>query len=123
MFGPWYETDHDCCQHMRKDDTWYEMIQCVWLDTTEEDKRNGLHEYVIVKDTIDLRAYDANDMECYISSYGYTMESLKEEYEDTMFDVIAECILEETTMNDAYIVGFANTFEEAKEQIKKYINK
>ena len=44
MFGPWYETDSDCAQHMRNDGTIYEMIQAVWLDTTREDRARGLHE-------------------------------------------------------------------------------
>ena len=44
MFTPWYETDSDCAQYMRRNGSLYEMIQSVWLDTTEDDIANGCHE-------------------------------------------------------------------------------
>lgn len=36
MFGKLSLMDNDCAQYMRKDGTKYEMIQYIWLDTTEE---------------------------------------------------------------------------------------
>ena len=44
MFTKWDCIDSDCCQYIRSDGNIYEMIQAVWLDTTEEDRANGAHE-------------------------------------------------------------------------------
>ena len=122
MFGPWYETDSDCCQHMRNHESSYEMIQAVWLDTTREDRARGAQEYCICRGEIDLSDFSEEEIEGYISSYGYTMESLKEEYGDDMWSIVAECILEEEIMRDSYVVADADSFKEAKEIINKIIN-
>lgn len=121
MFGPWYETDSDCCQHMRQDGNYYQMIECVWLDATEKDKQNGAHEYVIVRMMIDIRDYSEEEMEDAISSYGYTMEDFAEWSDEEKYSLIAECIMEEEILRDAYVIGDADSFEEAKEKIDKYI--
>lgn len=123
MFGLWYCTDNDCCQYIRKSDDGkeYEMIEYVWLDTTEEDKKRGLHEYVIVKTELDIDFVTEEDILCAISSYNYTIESLKEEYADAAIDIIAECIMEDEAPRDCNIIDYANSVEEAKEKIKKYI--
>ena len=117
MFTPWYETDCDCYQHMRHDGTVYEMIQAVWLDTTEEDRARGLHEYCVCQGKIDLKDFSEEEMESYISSYGYTMESLREEYGDDMWGIVAECILEECIFCDSCVIADADSFEEAKKII------
>ena len=117
MFGTWYETDSDCCQHMRNDGTVYEMIQAIWLDTTREDRARGLHEYCIVQGSIDLKDYSEDDMECYISSYGYTMDSIRSEYGDDMWNIIAECILEDVIVCDSCVVADADSLKEAREII------
>lgn len=121
MFTPWYETDSDCCQYIRSDGNIYEMIQAVWLDTTEEDKQNGAHEYYIVRIGIDLNDYSDEEKETHISSYGYTFEGVVKAYEDAANDIIAECIMENECLNDTYVIGEADSFEEAKEKIKKII--
>ena len=121
MFTPWYVTDSDCGQHMRKDGKLYEMIEYIWLDTTEEDIQKGLHEYVIVKTEIDLDDMTDDDVLCGISSYGYTIISLLEAYGDCALDIIAECILEEYIARDANIIDHADSKEEADAKIKKYI--
>lgn len=120
-FGPWSQTDCDCYQHIRNDGNIYEMIQTVWLDTTQEDKAQGHHEYCIVKGSIDLDDYSEKEMEDCISSYGYTMDSLRQEYGNDMWGIIAECILEEEIIRDSYIVDCVDSFEEAKEIINKII--
>lgn len=121
-FGNWSQIDCDCCQYIRNDGNIYEMIQLVWLDTTEEDRQRGYHEYCVVNGTIDLNDYYEEEIECYISSYGYTMDSLKDEYgDDAMWSIIAECILEEEIIRDGCIVQCADSFEEAKEIIEKFI--
>lgn len=117
----WSLTDNDCCQHIRQNGSEYEMIQAVWLDTTGEDRAKGLHEYVIVNLTIDLDDYDEDAKEMYISSYGYTLASLSAEYGDAMDSIIAECILEEESLRDSCIIDVANSFEEAKAKIQKFI--
>ena len=123
MFEAWYEVDNDCCQHMRrsKDGKEYEMIQYVWLDTTEEDREKGLHEYVVVKTELDLDDVTEDDVLCGISSYGYTLESLTEEYGEDAISIIAECIMENEIDRDCNIIGVADSAEEAAEIVKKYI--
>lgn len=121
MFTPWYETDSDCCQHMRHDGPIYEMIQAVWLDTTKEDKARGLHEYCVCQGGISLNNFSEEEMESYISSYGYTMDSLRKEYGDDVWGIVAECILEEVLMCDSCVVTDADSFYEAKEIIKNII--
>lgn len=117
MFAPWYETDNDCYQHMRNDGTVYEMIQAIWLDTTREDRARGLHEYCVCQGEIDLKDFSEEEMESYISSYGYTMKCLREEYGDDMWGIVAECILEEYIMRDSCVIADADSFDEAKKII------
>lgn len=121
MFTPWYETDNDCYQHMRHDGAIYEMIQAVWLDTTREDRAKGLHEYCVCQGGISLNNFSEEEMESYISSYGYTMDGLREEYGDDMWSIVAECILEEVLMCDSCVVTDADSFEEAKEIIDEIV--
>ena len=121
MFTPWYETDHDCCQHIRSDESKYEMIQAVWLDTTEEDREKGFHEYCIVRIEIDLNDYSDEEKLYYISSYGYTLEGIVEEYGYGADSIIAECIMEDKSLSDAYVIDDANSFDEAKAKIEKII--
>ena len=124
MFGPWYIADDDCCQHMRKNGKKYEMIQAVWLDTTEEDIKQGRHEYVILNATIDLDDMTIDEVMCAVATYGYTIGGLVEEYGyESAMDLIAECVLEEEIMRDCYAIDDADSFEEVKEKIEKYIQK
>lgn len=117
----WSCTDNDCCQYVRNNGSKYEMVQAVWLDMTEEDKQKGLHEYCIVRIGIDLDDYSDEEKEMHISSYGYTLESVAKEYEDAANDIIAECIMEDESLSDAYVIDEADSFEEAKEKIEKII--
>ena len=97
------------------------MIQAVWFDTTEEDREKGFHEYCIVRIEIDLNDYSDEEKLCYISSYGYTLESIVEEYRDGADSIIAECIMEDESLSDAYVIDDADSFEEAKEKIERII--
>lgn len=121
MFTPWFCTDSDCCQYIRNDGNKYEMIQAVWLDTTDEDREKGFHEYCIVRIEIDLDDYSDKERLCYISSYGYTLEGVVEEYGDGADGIIAECIMEDESLSDAYVIDDADSFEEAKAKIEKII--
>ena len=120
MFTPWHETDPDCAQYMRHSCSLFEMIQAVWLDTTEDDIANGCHEYCIVRMQIDVDDY-AEEFDDYLSAYGYTRDGVWEEYGDDAIDIIAECILETEILNDTYVIDDADTFFEAKEKILKII--
>lgn len=117
----WDCTDPDCCQYIRRNEDVYEMVQAVWLDTTEEDRANGAHEYCIVRIGINLNDYSDEEKLCYISSYGYTLESIVEEYGDGADGIIAECIMEDESLNDAYVIDDADSFDEAKAKIEKII--
>ena len=121
MFTPWSCIDSDCCQYIRNDGNKYEMIQSVWLDTTEEDREKGFHEYCIVRIEIDLNDYSDEEKLCYISSYGYTLESVVEEYGDGAGSIIAECIMEDESLSDTYVIDDASSFDEAKAKIEKII--
>ena len=121
MFTPWSCIDSDCCQYIRSDGNKYEMIQAAWLDTTEEDREKGFHEYCIVRIEIDLDDYSDEEKLCYISSYGYTLESIVEEYGDGADGIIAECIMEDESLNDAYVIDDVDSFDEAKAKIEKII--
>lgn len=125
MFSSWCKTDPDCCQHMRNDGTKYEMIQCVWLDTTKEDRTNGAHEYCIVNMEIDLNDYSDEEKEGYVGTYGYTLEDLRFGYDDeeTVSSIVAECILEESILNDAYVIDVTDSFEDAKEKIEMIVRR
>ena len=118
-WSEWILTDNDCWQYMRQNGTKYEMIQAVWLDRTKEDKeQRGLSEYCVVQGVIDLADYSPEEIEIYISSYGYKYED-REKLGDYM---IAECILEDILLSDAYVVADVDTIEEAERYIKKTIS-
>lgn len=121
MFTKWSLMDSDCMQYMRHDGTLYEMIQYIWLDTTEEDRAKGLHEYVICKAEVDVLDLDDEDVLCAISSYGYTIISLLQEYGDAALDMIAECYLEEIIGRDYNILCTADSKEDAERKVMKYM--
>ena len=79
---PWSCTDSDCAQYQRRDGSIFEMIQAVWLDTTEEDIERGLHPYIVVKDEIDVHDLSDEEVLLDISPYGYSIVSLIETYGD-----------------------------------------
>lgn len=123
-WSKWYMTDDSCCQYMRKDGLNYEMIQLVWLDTTEEDLARGLHEYIVVKDEVHLQDEDtANKIIDAIDCYGYTVPFLIKEYGHDANDIIAECLLEDSILCDANIIGEFDTEKEAEQFVTDYINK
>ena len=122
-YAMWDCTDSDCCQYIRNEGKVYEMIQAVWLDTTDEDIANGGHEYCIARIKIDLDDYSDEEKEMHIRSYGYTLESVVEEYGDDADSIIAECIMEDESLNDAYAIDNADSFDEAKRKIEKIIRR
>lgn len=121
MYTPWSCTDPDCCQYIHSDGNKYEMIQAVWLDTTEEDREKGFHEYCIVRIIIYLDDYSDEEKLGYINSYGYTFESVIEEYGDNAESIIAECIMEDEILSNSCIIDDTDSFEEAKAKIEQII--
>ena len=119
----WYLTDNDCSQYMRDDGTTYEMIESIWLDTTSKDKENGLHEYAVAKVSVNMDDLYMEEAECYVAPYGFTVKELFDTYtENEARALIAECVLEEDAYSDTYIIAEFDTFEEAEEFIKNYVN-
>lgn len=119
-WSKWYMTDDSCCQYMCKDGLNYEMIQLVWPDAATY----GLHECVVVKDEVHLSDEDAADkITDVIACYGYTVPFLIKEYGHGANDIIAECLLEDTILCDANIIGEFDTEKEAEQFIVDYINK
>lgn len=119
-WSEWFETDTDCCQFMRKDGMKYEMIQAIWLDRTIEDKNEGLHEWVVVEDGVELTDDIDEEIIVSIAPYGYSIPSLIRDYGDAANDVIAEYILEESSARDACAIGDFDSREEAERFIKDY---
>ena len=119
-WSKWYMTDDSRCQHMRKNGLNYEMIQLVWPDAVTY----GLHEYVVVKDEVHLQDEDTADKIIdVIACYGYTIPFLIKEYGYGANDIIAECLLEDSILCDANIIGEFDTEKEAEQFIVDYINK
>lgn len=119
-WGEWYESDTDSCQYMCKDGMKYEMIQAIWLDRTEEDKAEGLHEYVVVKDEVELTDDMDEEIIIAIAPYSYSIPSLIRDYGNAANDVIAECILEESSARNSCAIGDFDSREEAERFIKEY---
>lgn len=122
MWSKWECTDNDCCQYMRRHGNIFEMIQTVWMDTTETDRAEGYTPYIVVRDSINIETFEREEIEGYLASYQYSLENLREEYGDHMDWIIAECILEEEILHDAAVVADMETFEEAQKYIEEVVN-
>lgn len=119
----WICTDDDSLQHLRRnDDGTYDCIEMVWLDICEGDEGYSDKEYVVKTALIDLKDYTEEEMEIAISGYypDSTLSELKEEWGDSLDQLIVECIFEEMTEGSASVHGMF-TKEEAENFIKKYI--
>ena len=123
----WFATDD--IQYCKKiDENNYRFVEAIWLDTCGDDPRaeNGKDEddnYVVCSDWIDLEMYDEEDIECVISSYQYTMESLKEIYGDCMNQIIAECLFEQHSIRDGNCITGVVSMEDAEKEIQAHINR
>ena len=123
MWSSWDLTDTNCCQYMRRDYPYYEMIQAVWLDTAQEDVENGCKQYIIVRDSINISSLSGNDIEIAISSYGYNIADCIEEYGDAANDLIAEYYLECSILEDCNIIAAFNTMDECEKFIQSIRSK
>lgn len=118
----WNLMDNDSLQYMRKtSQTHFDMIQCCWLPTDEDDIAKGLHEYVVVTGGIDLDELSYEEMLDAVAMYGYKESDYLEWEEDARASMVAECILEEDLMSDEYTIAAFNSFPETKDFVEKYI--
>lgn len=118
----WSLMDSDCCQYMRRTSvTHFDMIECVHLDTTEEDLAKGLHKYVVVTGGIDLDDLSYEEMLDAIALYGYKESDFDSWCDAERASMVAECRLEEDLLADAYTIAAFNSFPETKTFIEKWI--
>ena len=89
------------------------MIECVWLDTTKEDRANGRHEYVVVINSVRADNITEEDEDSVRESYGYPDDELDE-------SLIAEGLLEDLCSVGVLPDEF-DTEEEATAFILRYI--
>lgn len=124
----WFCTDNDCMQHCKKiNETEFQFIQVVWLDTCDGDTRaenakDKDDNYAVCTGYIDLDLYSLEDQASHISSYGYTMESVKETYGDAANQIIAECLFEDTCLYDCNSIAGVVSWDDAEQIIQKYID-
>ena len=119
----WELHDDDCCQYFRKiGPREYEMIQCIWLDTTDEDIQNGGHKYVVVTGAVDLNDMSEEECEDAITAFGYTLSDFEDWEGDVAESMIAECYLEDALYADAYVIAGFNSFDDTKAFVEKWIS-
>lgn len=104
---PWICTDPSTLQFCRKIDTTvyaFRQFNVVYIQTFDELKTYPVdsiprspawdQDQYWYEDIIDISYFDNSDINHYISSYGYNMESIKEMYPIEWEQIIAECIFE-----------------------------
>ena len=99
----------------------------MWLDTCKGDKRaiNAKDEhdnFAICADFIDLDLYSLDDIECSLSSYEYTIETVKEIYGEDVNQIIAECLFEDDCLYDSHSISGVVAFSDIENIIQEYIN-
>lgn len=114
----WTLTDYDCLQYCKQySDTEFSFIQAVWLDGDDNSD-----SYAVCAGYIDLNLYATEDIESAIAAYDYTMESVKEIYDDAANQIIAECLFETDCLYDCCSIAGVIPWEDAAQIIYKYIN-
>lgn len=118
----WELHDDDSCQYFRKiGQHTYEMIQCILLDTTDEDIANGRHKYVVVSDEVDLSELSGDEIEAAIAAFGYSLADFETWEGDAAESMIAECYLEDYLFRDSCVFAAFNSFDATKEFVDKYV--
>ena len=123
----WICTDPDCMQYCKKiNKTEYEFIQAVWLDTCGDDKRaenakDKSDNYTVCTGYIDLNLYSEDYKEGSISSYGYTMDLVKEIYGNDANQIIAECLFEDECLTDNHSIADVVSWNDAEIIIQKFM--
>ena len=112
----WRCTDPDCAQYMQRDGDWFEMIQVV--------SPNDDNTFFVLKAVKWLSDYTEEEQADMIGAYGYTLDGLYRDFgKEKTEDLVMECILELSIINERYIIGETNTFEEAEQFIKELVEK
>lgn len=116
----WFCTDPDCMQYCQKvSETEFRFIQAVWLDTCGD---NTESEYAVCTGYIDIELYSNDDIEGSLSSYCYTLNSVKEIHGDAANQIIAECLFEDDCLYDSNSIAGIVSWADAEEIIQNYIN-
>ena len=68
-----------------------------------------------------MNQYSTDDIEATISSYDYTMESVKEIYGEDANQIIAECLFETDCLYDGNSIAGIVSWSDAAQIIYKYI--
>ena len=124
----WFCTDPDCLQYCKKvSETEFSFIQAVWLDTCKGDTRaenakDDSDNYAVCVGYIDLELYSDEDKEGSLGSYGYTLESVKEIYDEGANQIIAECLFEDDCLYDSHSIAGVVSWNDVMEIIQKYID-
>ena len=124
----WFCTDPDCMQYCKKvNETEYQFVQTVWLDTCSGDTKaenaeNEDDNYAVCSGFIDLDLYSDEDIKCSIASYGYTMESANVTFGDSMNQIIAECLFEDSCLYDCNSIAGVVSWNDAEKIIQNYID-
>ena len=121
MRNNWVLTDPDCRQYMANDDNKYKMIQYVELDLTETDIENGVNKFIVCFNDVDLHRLSNDDVCSHISSYGYSFINLIETYGNSALGIIAECVLENSILDNSNIIAEFRSEKEAVGFIENYI--
>ena len=112
----WRCTDPDCAQYMQRDGDWFEMIQIV--------SPNDDNTFFVLKTVKWLSDYTEEEQADMTGAYGYTLDGLYRDFgKEKTEDLVMECILELSIINERYIIGETNTFEEAEQFIKELVEK
>ena len=119
MFTEWKLTDDDCCQHIRKDNRKYELIQYVWFDVSDEDFQMGLHPFGIMTGEVNLNDLTDDEVIETIKTYGQNMFDIIDSYGYATNEIIAEYYMEDISRQS--LIAQFDTQEEAEAFIMNYI--
>lgn len=110
----WYCLDETTKKYYRiNENGTFSFIEKVWLDTCKGDEGYPDKNYTVKAATINLDDYTDYEMECAISGYFESMDTLKEFWEDDSRFGIASCIFEEMCDGDGCATAGVMTEKEA----------
>lgn len=111
----WELTDDSCYQYRKElSNRKFELIQFVDIDELSE-------KFLVYKSTIDLDDFSDEELEKYIKLYYDGLKEVKEFYGDWADSIIAECIFEQQSTDEADFYHFYDEEVKAIEFIKEYV--
>lgn len=113
VINKWECTDPDCAQYCRKiDDMRYECIEV---------RHCGLR-YCVCREDIDLRYFEFDEVWNYCSSYYSSFEQIVNDYGfRKAFQIMAECIFEQTPAFEMYFVKEVGSVSEGIREVHDII--